>query len=56
MTKYRYMVIHEGTVEAADEEDAAAHAVILCDGGFAATTAVQVEALGERGSDGNTDN
>jgi hypothetical protein len=48
MTKYRYMVVHEGVVEADSENDAAARALFMCDGGFAETTAVQVETLERR--------
>ncbi len=43
--KYRYVVVHEGTVDAESEEDAPAHALVMSDGGFAEATAVQVEAM-----------
>lgn len=47
MTKYRYMVVHEGIVTADDERDAEGQALALADGGFALTTAVQVEEVRE---------
>jgi hypothetical protein len=43
--KYRYMVVHEGVVEAADKSDAEGAALAMADGGFAETTAVQVELI-----------
>ena len=48
MTKYRYMVVHEGVVEADSEKDAEARALFMCDGGFGEATAVQVEAVERR--------
>lgn len=45
--KYRYTVIHEGITEADSENEAAERALSLSEGGFAMTTAVQVEAIRE---------
>lgn len=45
--KYRYTVIHEGTVDGENERDAEAAALVMCDGGFAEATAVQVEQIRE---------
>lgn len=51
MSKYRYTVIQEGTVQAENEQDAAGAALAMVDGGFAEATAVQVELIPERRDD-----
>lgn len=51
--KYRYMVVHEGTVDADNKLDAEAAALVMCDGGFAEATAVQVELIERREDETN---
>ena len=47
MTKYRYMVVHEGVLEADDARDAEGVALWKAENGLAASTAVQVEEVRE---------
>ena len=49
--KYRYMVVLEGTVDAENKRDAEGAALAMADGGFAETTAVQVEEVREDGDE-----
>ncbi len=47
--KYRYMVVHEGVLEADDERDAENVAFWKAENGLAASTVVQVEQVRENG-------
>ena len=49
MPKYRYMVVHEGVLEADDERDAENVAFWKAENGLAASTVVQVEQVRENG-------